>query len=203
MHSKEKLLKRLKFYLILDEQVNDYSELFEIVKIAAKTKVDILQIRDKHGNAKDILDFSLKAMQHLKGRVPFIVNDRVDIALASGASGVHVGTDDLPIKAARKMLGSKAIIGASCQSLEHAWKAQAEKADYIGFGSVFRTLTKPDRDEMDLGLLEQVVKTIKIPVFAIGGISQDNVSTLLALGVKRIAVCRAVCEAEDVGQAME
>jgi thiamine-phosphate pyrophosphorylase len=100
-------------------------------------------------------------------------------------------------------VGSAKIIGVSCQSLDQALKAQADGADYIGFGSVFKTKTKPERQAMDLKLLEQVVKRIKIPVFPIGGISRKNISRLIPLGVERAAVCRDILLAQDVIEAVK
>ena len=134
--------------------------------------------------------------------IPFIINDRVDLALACGASGVHLGQEDVPVSVARKMMGPEAIIGVSCQNLQQAKQAEQEGADYIGFGSVFKTKTKPQRSPMDLKLLEEVIRKIKIPIFAIGGIAPENILTLCRIGVQRIAVCRAICEAENVRAAV-
>jgi len=90
------------------------------------------------------------------------------------------------------------LIGVSCQTFAHAQKAQQDGADYIGFGSVFKTLTKPDRCPMDMKLLKKVVHNIKVPIFAIGGIHLKNVIQLEAVGIHRIAVCRAVCQAKNI-----
>ncbi|MFA5087462.1 MAG: thiamine phosphate synthase [Candidatus Omnitrophota bacterium] len=202
MQSKKKLLRNSKLYLILDREVNDYHRLFEILRQAVQFGVDIVQLRDKHGSARDILDFSKEAVRLVRGKIPFLVNDRVDLAWAARAFGVHLGQEDLPFALARKIMGEKAIIGASCQSLEQARIAERGGADYIGFGSVFQTLTKPDRQAMDPELLRDVVKKIKIPVFAIGGINLQNVTRVCRLGVEKIAVCRAIGEAEQVDQAI-
>ncbi len=190
-------MSRCKLYLILDSQVNDYRKLFEIAKSAIIAGVDIIQLRDKKGSTKDILELANKIVGIAKNKVPFIINDRVDIAKSCGAAGVHLGQDDLSIKDARKILGDKAIIGMSCQTLKQAKEAEQGKADYIGLGSVFTTFTKPGRKPMDLKLLQQVYSQIKIPVFAIGGISLDKIIFLKSLGVDRFAVCRDICLAED------
>lgn len=202
MLTKKRLLKNSRLYLILDARVNSHTELFEIAKKAVNGKVDIVQLRDKSGNISDILEFSEKLKDLTCGKIPFILNDRPDLALAVGASGVHVGQEDIPIKYARKILGKKAIIGVSCQSFDHAIKAQDEGADYIGLGSVFKTLTKPDRDPMDVGLIKKIVKDIKIPVFAIGGIDITNIADVKDLGIERFAVCRAISQAKDVDKAI-
>ena len=201
MASRRKLLGKAKLYLILDRQVNTYDELFEIAKKSISAGADMIQLRDKLGSAKDILEFSRRISKLTKGRILFIVNDRVELALLSGASGVHVGQEDIPLKWARQILGPKAIIGVSCQTLAHAQRAAREGADYIGFGSVFKTLTKPQRSPMDLDSLKKIYNTIKIPVFAIGGINLKNISQIKAMGVNRAAVCRSVCLAKDIKQA--
>jgi len=128
------------------------------------------------------------------------MNDRIDLALACGASGVHLGQEDLPLKDAQKIAGKKLIFGVSCQTLAHVRKAEQQGADYIGFGSVFKTLTKPERETMNLKLLGQVMKYARIPIFVIGGITADNIIHLQKRGVQRIAVCRAICAASDVKQ---
>ena len=124
-------------YLILDAQVNSYGQLLDILKRSIRCGVDIVQLRDKAGSAREILKFSEKALKIVGDKMPFMINDRVDLAIMAGAAGVHLGQEDIPIAFARKMLGKKRIIGASCQTLEHARSAQREGADYIGFGSVF------------------------------------------------------------------
>lgn len=199
--SKKQLLRNAQLYLILDTQVNPYQRLVEIASNSTKYGVDIVQLRDKKGSANDILRFSRRILSIFKGRVPYIINDRVDLAIAAGASGVHLGQDDVPLKTARKMMGPKAIIGVSCQTLEHALKAEQEGADYIGFGSVFKTLTKPDRRVMDLKLLRRVVNRVDIPVFAIGGIRHEHLFLLRSMGVRQVAVCRDICLARDIKKA--
>ncbi len=198
MRQNKRFLKRSRLYLVLDTQVQPYDKLLKVLKKAVCAGVDIIQLRDKEGCVKDILKFTQQALKYVNNRCLFIVNDRVDIALAAGAHGVHLGQDDLPVATVRKMVGSKMIIGASCQTLAHARKAQAEGADYIGFGSVFKTLTKPERAPMKLKLLSRVVKEVQIPVFAIGGINTINAIRLKDLGVDRIAVTRVISLADNV-----
>jgi thiamine-phosphate pyrophosphorylase len=203
MRLKEKLLRDARLYLILDAQVNSYRELFKIVKTAVHGGAHVVQLRDKLGNTRQIFEFSKKIAAYLRGRIPFIVNDRVDVAIAARAAGVHLGQEDLPLPEARRLMGQKAIIGVSCQSYAQAKEARRQGADYIGFGSVFKTLTKPQREPMDLQLLQRVARDIDIPVFAIGGIDAGNIGRLRKMGVERFAVCRAVCRARDVGGALK
>jgi len=201
MAGKLNILANARLYLVLDRSVAGYDRLFDILKTAVSAGVDIVQLRDKHGDAAAIVDFSRRAMRFLAGRVPFIVNDRVDLAKYIKADGVHLGQDDLPIAFARKVLGTKAIVGVSCQNLPAAIAAQQCGADYIGFGSVYKTLTKPERQPMDLSVLSAVYRRIKVPVFAIGGIGIEQMRFLRPIGVDRVAVTRAICEAKDVAAA--
>ena len=203
MRSNKKLLDSAKVYLILDAQVLDYDALLQVLKDSVRAGIGIVQLRDKKGSAKEILDFCRKALKITKHKVPFIVNDRADLAFFSGADGLHVGQEDLDCLQARKMMGRAKIIGVSCQTLAHALKAQAQGADYIGFGSVFETKTKPGRKAMDLDLLQKVIKRIKIPVFPIGGISRGNIGRLIPLGANRVAVCRDILLAEDVANTVK
>ena len=189
-------------YLILDAQVLDYSDLLRVLKDTVRYGVDIVQLRDKRGSAKEILDFCRKVLKITRHQIPFIVNDRADLAFFSGADGLHLGQEDLEYSLAFRLLGKNKIIGVSCQNLQQATAAQALGADYIGFGSVFQTQTKPDRQAMDLDLLQKVTKKVKIPLFPIGGISRRNIGQLIPLGVTRIAVCRDILLASSPFQAV-
>jgi len=124
MRSNKKLLASAKVYLILDAQVLGYAALLHVLKDSVRGGIDIVQLRDKNGTAKDILDFCQKVFKITKHQIPFIVNDRADLGLFSGAEGLHVGQDDLDCRLARKMMGSRKIIGVSCQTLAQALKAQ-------------------------------------------------------------------------------
>jgi thiamine-phosphate pyrophosphorylase len=188
--------------LILDAQVIGYDRLLSVLKTAVRCGAGIVQLRDKNGSAKDILSFCRQALKITAGRVLFIVNDRVDLAMLSGADGVHLGQDDISCRQARRMMGAQAMIGVSCQTLAHARKAQNDGADYIGFGSVFKTQTKPHRRPMDLKLLRRVVAEMRIPVFPIGGISRGNIDVLTAMGIQRAAVCRDILLAKDIGESI-
>jgi len=202
MRSNKKLLAGANLYLILDTLVMDYVGLLQVLKDSVRSGIDIVQLRDKKGSAKEILDFCRKVLRITKHKIPFIVNDRADLAFFSGADGLHVGQDDLECVLARKMMGQGKMVGVSCQNLAQALKAQAQGADYIGFGSVFETQTKPGRQAMDLDLLQKVIKKVQVPVFPIGGISRENIKKLIPLGVTRVAVCRDILLAKDAGQAV-
>jgi len=198
MHWNARLLGKTDLYLILDTQVCGYDRLFEILVSAVAGGVNIVQLRDKSGYPGDMLKFTKEALKITRHEIPFIINDSVELAAESGADGVHLGQEDGPVKEARRILGNARIIGRSCQSIEHTRIAQDEGADYIGFGSVFKTLTKPERRPMDLDVLRGAMTAVDIPLFPIGGITLDNASEITALSLRRLAVCRAVCEASDV-----
>jgi thiamine-phosphate pyrophosphorylase len=135
--------------------------------------------------------------------VAFIVNDRVDVAIASGADGVHLGQDDFNIPLARKLLGDRAIIGGSASTMEEARTCLAEGADYIGFGPIFPTGSKADAGPVSgLEILRQVVEGISIPIIAIGGITTENSPLVMRAGAHGIAVISAVCcQAHPAGAA--
>ena len=127
----------------------------------------------------------------------FIVNDRVDIAYVLEADGVHLGQDDMDVASAREILGHNAIVGVSTHAPEQAQKAVADGADYIGMGPVFTTPTKPGRQSVGLEYVKWVSENIQIPAFAIGGIDLDNVQDVVDCGAKKIAVVRAIINAEN------
>ncbi len=194
----KKRLKDAKIYLILDAQVLDYHQLLIVLKESVRNGIDIVQLRDKFGVPKDILLFCKHAMKITAHKVPFILNDRVDLAKIAGVDGIHVGQEDISCRDARKFLGSKALVGVSCQNLSQVRQAERDGADYVGFGSVFKTLTKPERSPMDQKLLHDVVTKAKIPVFAIGGINKDNIKLLKPMGVTRVAVCRDILLSKNI-----
>jgi len=197
---KKRLARDCKLYLILDTQVASYNRLYTIAGAAVDAGVDVLQLRDKTGTARQMIEFSRRILATVRGRVPYIINDRVDVAYAVGADGVHVGQDDVPVSVAREVLGPRAIVGVSCQTADHLAQAIRDGADYVGFGSVFETLTKPERRAMNVALLTKVARESTIPLFAIGGITHDRISVVGAHGITRVAVCRAICQVDNVAR---
>jgi len=189
MLSRRILLKKSLLYLILDRA--DFTGLpFD--------KIGLIQLRDKISDKSHILSSALKLAKRLKKtKTLFIINDYIDIAILSGADGVHLGQEDLPLKEARKLLGKYKIIGISCHNLSQALKAQKEGADYIGIGPAYPTPTKPGCRAIGLGVLRQLRDKIKIPYFAIGNINEGNIKKVAACGVSRIAVSRAILRDDD------
>ncbi|MHB1830720.1 MAG: thiamine phosphate synthase [Candidatus Micrarchaeaceae archaeon] len=167
-------------------------------RIFLEAGAKIIQYREEHKEkpAAEMLKNAeeIKAACEEHGAL-FIVNDRVDIAVAVGADGVHLGTDDMPIDLAKKQF--KGIIGASASSLQEALSAQAAGADYLGIGSVFPTGTKVDSEIIGLEEFRKIRDRISLPIYAIGGINYGNMLRLKSLNIDGIAVISAVLDAED------
>ncbi len=195
MISKKELLKKPGLYLVTDRGVLKGRDL--ILSSSLKAGLDMVQFRDKEASDKDFLETGFKIKELLKHRALFIINDRVHMALALDADGVHLGSQDMPAVTARKILGKKKIIGFSAHSIEEALDAQERAVDYIAIGAIFKTPIKPDYNITGLDILRQAAKKIKISLIAIGGINESNINDVAAAGVKRIAVIRAILEAQD------
>lgn len=169
-------------------------EILNVIKEALRGGVDIIQLRSKGVSDRFLLELGKKIRQMtLQMKKLFMVNDRVDLMLALNADGVHLGQDDLPIKMARAIIKNKSkFIGCSTHSVEQARQAAREGADYIGYGPIFETPTKPTYPPVGLDSIQKVVRKIKIPVVCIGGIDQSNAKSVIKAGANRIAVVRAI-----------
>jgi thiamine-phosphate pyrophosphorylase len=189
----------LSLYAILDPRFLRGRNLVEVARALVRGGVTCLQLRDKEASNRDLYEEArlLKASLHPLG-IPFIVNDRLDIALAVEADGVHLGEEDIPICEARRILGKGKILGASADTVEAVTRAAREGVDYIGFGAVFPTGTKEDARLGSLALLPQVKREVSIPVVAIGGIKRSNALEVLKAGADGLAVISDLLEAEDV-----
>ena len=174
------------------------AEFLARVQAALDGGVDVLQLRCKEMDALPSLRLAERVAALARAaKVPFIVNDRVDIALAVGADGVHLGQQDLPVEWARRIMPS-AIIGRSSHEAEQALGAEREGASYFAVGPVWPTPTKPGRAAAGLSYVREVAaRAMTIPWFAIGGITLENVQQVLDAGATRIALVRAVLDAED------
>ena len=173
----------------------------ETVEKALKGGADIVQLREKSIPAGEMTDLGKRLRDLCRHHEAlFIVNDRLDVALASGADGVHLGQDDLPLKEARKIAEDLPdfIIGVSTHSLDQALKAQSEGADYIGCGPIFSTPTKPDYRAQGLDLIRQYRQQIHIPFVAIGGMDETNIEEAVSAGARCVAAVRAVFGNDDI-----
>jgi len=187
-----------RLYVIIDRAATGTRPLAQIAHAAIRGGADVLQLRDKTASTKALLAEAAGLLRLTRAAgIPFIVNDRADIAHAVGADGVHLGQEDMPVAAARRLLGPGRLIGKSTHTLEQARTAEDEGPDYIGVGPIFPTPTKPDYGHVGLGLITQVMQQVKVPAVCIGGIDADNLTQVLEAGAERIAVVRAVCAASS------
>ncbi len=186
-------------YAITDERLTPYSSIISYVKKALQGGAKIIQLRDKSKSDDELL-FVAQAIKELCDSFGafFIVNDRVDLAISSGADGVHIGKDDESITAARLLLGPEKIIGVSCYNdLERALFMEDAGADYVAFGSFFPSPTKPDAVRATVELLEKAKKELSIPICAIGGITLKNAFSLIRAGADMVAVISDLWRPED------
>lgn len=193
-------MKDFRLYAITGEQFHPGRSLLEVMEEAILGGVDIVQLRDKTSNKREILG-KARELRELTRRhnVLFIVNDHIDIALAVDADGIHLGQDDLPLPEARKIMGSGKIIGISTHAIEEAREAERDGADYIGVGPVFPTKSKVDVvDPVTTEYVREVAKEIRIPFVAIGGIKLHNVDQVLEAGATRICVISEIVGSPDV-----
>ena len=187
-------------YVITDHRLSKGRSITEVIAKAIAGGAGIIQLRDKESAAKKLIrdGFALRELTRAKD-VFFIVNDRVDVAMAVDADGVHLGQDDFPVNLARQIIGEDKIIGVSVDSVEEAIQAVKDNADYVSIGSIFPTQTKPDAgDAVGTKIITEIKKYINVPLVAIGGIAADNISEVAAAGADSAAVISAVIGADDV-----
>lgn len=187
-------------YVITDEKLIPRKTFVETVEKAIKGGAKMVQLREKESSSEEILRLASELLKLTRRyNVPLIINDYIDIAREIGAEGVHLGQHDTPLAEARRALGGAAIIGVSCYSgIERGIEAQKEGADYLAFGTPFFTPTKPDRRPTSFEILKEAKRVItKIPIFAIGGITTQNVASVLETGVDGIAVITSVFSSSD------
>ena len=192
--------QQLKLYAITDRSwLKPGETLTEVVETLLKAGVTCVQLREKEAEDAFILQEAqeLNALCRRYG-VPFLVNDRPDLAQIVGADGVHVGREDTGLTEARKQLGVNAVLGGSAHTVEEALLAEKQGADYLGVGAVFPTSSKSDVGEMSYETLKAICKAVSIPVVAIGGISGENVGKLAGSGICGVAVISAIYAAKDV-----
>jgi thiamine-phosphate pyrophosphorylase len=174
------------------------AEILDLVGAVLRGGADVVQLRHKVLSRGALLELAreLRRMVHDAGRV-FIVNDHLDLALLAEADGVHLGQDDLPVDAARRVAGEGFLIGASANTPELARAAVAAGADYLGAGPAFRTGVKPNKAVIGPAGVAEVAKAVPVPVFAIGGVLPANVGELVAVGVHRACVISGLAQAPD------
>ncbi len=187
-----------KLYVITDEAGSKRRSLPETVRLALLGGADVIQLRDKKASDEQLIRIARELLTITRGfKAPLIINDRIHVAKAAGADGVHLGQDDECLSAARAILGPRAIIGRSTHSPSQALRAEEEGFDYIGVGPVFSTPTKPTYEPVGLELVRFAAQNIRIPFVAIGGIDDGNVEKVRIAGAKTVAVVRAVMAHES------
>ena len=191
-------------YLCTDRRLMTTDTLEEAVELAIQGGVTVVQLREKDCTSREFYEEAEKVKAITDAyEIPLLINDRLDIALAVGADGLHLGQTDIPVWAARDILGADKIVGATANTLEKAEEAWKSGADYLGVGDVFGTSTKADTIHVTLEELAAIKKQVEIPVVAIGGINAENISSLKATGVDGAAVISAILAKRDITAAAE
>ena len=193
-----------RIYFITDSTPYTEQEFLARVKSALQGGVDLIQLREKERTTREYIALAQKVHELSKQfAVPLIIDDRVDVALASGAEGVHLGQSDMQIDTARKILGDDFIIGATTKTVEQALEAYEQGADYLGVGAIYPTTTKVKTVLTSTETLDKICKAVPIPVNAIGGLNKDNIDVLKGIGITGICAVSAIMKADDPKTAAE
>lgn len=191
-------------YFITDSTGFGEEEFLFRVEDALCGGVTILQLREKDKTTREYIDIAKKV--HLltkKYNVPLIIDDRIDVAMAVNAEGVHLGQSDMPIDVARQILGNDIIIGATAKTVEQATEAYKNGADYLGVGAIYPTTTKVKTVLTSTEMLDKICRAVPIPVNAIGGLNKDNIDVLRGIDIAGICVVSAIMKAESPKKATE
>ena len=191
-----------RLYFITDSSDYNEEEFLFRIEAALKNGVTMLQLREKEKTTREYILLAEKVHNITKRyNVPLIIDDRVDVALATDAEGVHVGQSDMPVHIARKLMGNNKIIGATAKTVEQATKAYKQGADYLGVGAIYPTTTKVKTVLTSTDTLKAICQSVPIPANAIGGLNKDNIEILKGISVAGICVVSAIMKAENAGQA--
>lgn len=198
MKRDDKMKFDITLYLVTDSTNLEEKVFLSKVEQACRGGVTMLQLREKEKSDRDFLSLALEVKKITdKYGIPLIIDDRLDIALASGASGVHLGQSDMPISVARKLMGKDKIIGATTKTVSQAKKAVEEGADYLGVGAIYPTTTKVVTVITEVSTLNDICNAVDIPVLAIGGLNKDNCDVLKNSPIDGIAVVSAIMKDEN------
>ena len=191
-------------YFITDSSGFEESEFLYRVEQALQGGVTLLQLREKDKTTREYIELAQKVHTIAKGyNVPLIIDDRVDVALAIDAEGVHVGQSDMPVILARKLMGDQKIVGATTKTVEQAKEAYEQGADYLGVGAIYPTTTKVKTILTSTETLHDICEAVEIPVNAIGGLNKDNIDILEGIHIAGICVVSAIMKADDPKKATE
>lgn len=193
--------ENLLLYAVTDRRWANKQSLKEQIELSLKGGVTFLQLREKNLSEEEFLKEAreIKALAK-EYKVPFIINDNVDVAMKVDADGVHVGQDDKDAKEVRKIIGKNKILGVSAQTIKQAIKAEKDGADYIGVGAVFPTGTKKDAKNLSIEILKKICQSVTIPVVAIGGITKENILKLKGSKIAGVALVSAIFASKDIKQ---
>lgn len=191
-------------YLVTDRTWLGNNSFSEQIEDALKAGATFLQLREKNISDEDFKARAVKIKKTAeKYNVPFVINDNVNVAIESGADGVHVGQSDMKPSRVRELIGREKILGVSANTVEQAIEAEQGGADYIGVGAVFTTSTKLDAKSVSFDTIKKICESVKIPVVAIGGINENNILKLKGSGIDGVAVVSAVFAKPDIYEAAE
>ena len=186
-------------YLVTDSKLMSTETLPQAVEQAIKGGCTLIQLREKELSSLNFYDTALKVKAVTSEyNIPLIINDRVDIALAVDAEGVHIGQSDLPAKTVRSLLGNDKIMGVSVSSLAEAEQAKEDGADYLGVGAMFATGTKTDAELVSIDTLKDIRQKIALPIVVIGGINKNTIPMFAGVGIDGIAVVSAIISERDI-----
>ena len=187
-----------RLYLVTDDQ-QDLATLKHVVRKAVEGGVTMVQVREKHGDVRAFIERAQAVKAILKDtNVPLIINDRVDVALAVDADGVHLGQSDMPAHIARELIGPNKILGLSIEDEQQLAEVDALPIDYIGLSAIYATPTKTNTQKhWGIDGLKMALKTTSLPIVAIGGINESTIPALSATGVHGLALVSAICHADD------
>lgn len=189
-------------YLVTDRLRMRTATLVEAVEQAALGGCTMIQLREKDIGTGDFYDLALE-IKRVTDRyaIPLLINDRIDIAMAVGAAGVHIGQSDMPAAIARRVVGRDMLLGVSVSCAKEAKRAAAAGVDYLGVGAMFPTKTKPDAPFVSLEELKKIRRAVSLPIVAIGGIRQENAGLFAPMGINGLAVISAIIGQPDIKQA--
>ncbi|MBE6072099.1 MAG: thiamine phosphate synthase [Clostridium butyricum] len=191
-------------YLVTDRDLMSTETLEEAIEEAIKGGCTLIQLREKECSSLDFYNTAVNVKRITdKYSIPLLINDRLDIAQAVDAAGVHVGQSDLPLTIVRKILGNEKIIGVSTGNLEEALIAQKDGADYLGIGAIYSTGTKKDATEISMEELKKIRENIKIPIVVIGGINKERIKDFKGINIDGLAIVSAIIAQKDIKRATE
>ncbi|GEA29509.1 thiamine phosphate synthase [Clostridium diolis] len=186
-------------YLVTDRELMSTETLEEAVEKAIIGGCTLIQLREKDCSSLDFYNTAVRVKEITdKHNIPLIINDRVDIALAVDAAGVHVGQSDIPAAIVRKVIGNDKILGVSTGSVNEALEAEKNGADYLGVGAMYSTGTKKDADSTSMDELRKIRENVSIPIVVIGGINKDRVKDFKGIGIDGLAIVSAIIAKEDI-----